>query len=104
MEREEVRIRWVKSLEKILYLEFGDTRYKDEHTKMRESVKVWTCERISSATQSLASRRGVYDRVLGDVRRTHSICRDEDSLSDKDIQYRYVDRAYFDSLLGELVI
>ena len=39
---EEKRVtRWVKSLEKNLYLELGDTRYEDEHTIFCESVKVW---------------------------------------------------------------
>ena len=46
-----------------------------------------------------ASRRGVWFRVLCGGLRKHNRDRDEDSLSDKDTQYYYVDRAYFDFLL-----
>ena len=46
-----------------------------------------------------ASRQEVWFRVLYDVLHKHNRDRDEDSLSDMDTQYYYVDRAYFDFLL-----
>ena len=46
-----------------------------------------------SPIQSRGDMRGVWFHVLCDVLRTHSTFRAADSLSDKDTQYGYVDRA-----------